>query len=56
MKKSRIIVLALLLIIAGFIIPIIIPHETDLLGFLSGAAFGGGAGLLITQLLKKKES
>jgi hypothetical protein len=56
MKKKTIIVLAAILIISGIIIRMITPPGTELIGFLTGAMFGAGTGLLIVQLLGEKKS
>jgi len=56
MKKSTRIILALVLLIFGVTIRVITPPGSELIGFLTGAIFGAGSGLLIVQLFGKKKS
>lgn len=56
LKKNTIIILAILMIISGVIIRILTPPGTEFIGFLTGAMFGGGAGLLVVQLFGNKNS
>lgn len=56
MKKYTRTILAIVLLILGVSIRMITPPGSELIGFLTGAMFGAGAGLLIVQLIGNKKS